>query len=260
MSGRRLILLAAAGSLCVTAGLAIAILLFSEFGETQARILGTTALIGLYGLLALPAGILIDQHRLHRLAAGVLALCAIGFAVALAALWTSDPPAALDNAVWTTGLFAAASTQTAALAARRTARDPAVVKRLFIASTALAVTIAAMLAGAMWAELEDETYFRFLGAIAVADVLAVALQPILYRLRGTEEPARHRLRLHLESGDTVDLEVTATGFTDALVQAVTIAERKGRVVGIERVLPTPAPAPVVADESRAASGVYTASV
>ncbi len=51
-SGRRLFLLVLVVSLTATALLAIGILLVAEFDDTTWRILGTTALIGLFSLLS----------------------------------------------------------------------------------------------------------------------------------------------------------------------------------------------------------------
>ena len=38
------------------------VLLFGEFDSTAGKILSTTALLALFSLVALPAGVLIDQH------------------------------------------------------------------------------------------------------------------------------------------------------------------------------------------------------
>jgi hypothetical protein len=239
MSGKRLLLAATAGSLCVTAALAIGILLFSEFGATQGRILGTTALIGVFGLLALPAGVLIDQRRLRGLALLLVALCGLGFAAAVATVWTPDPPDAFGNTVTTLAVFAIATTQTAALAARGSSRDPRIVRRLLLASTGLAFLVASLLSVLVWGGFEQETYFRVLAALAVADVLSVALQPILARLRPVEQPSSYRLRLYLESGKELDFELEAPTFVQALGQAVATAERQGRVTRIDRTTGSP---------------------
>jgi hypothetical protein len=59
------VLTAVAVSLVATALLAIVILLFGSFGETEGRILGATMMLTGYALVALPAGFLLDQSR-HR--------------------------------------------------------------------------------------------------------------------------------------------------------------------------------------------------
>jgi len=66
-SGKRLALVALVASLSATALLAIGILLFAEFDDTSGRILATTALIGLFSLLTLPAGALLDRGEARML-------------------------------------------------------------------------------------------------------------------------------------------------------------------------------------------------
>ncbi len=236
VSGKRILLLAIVGSLCITAALAITILLFSEFGETQARILGTTGLIALYGLLALPAGILIDQGRRRGLARAVIVFAAAGFALAMGVVWVGDAPDQLGKAFASVTAFALASSQAAALAARRSSRDPATVRWLFAASLALAAGVASMVTVAAWAEVDHQLYYRVLGALVVADVLTAALQPILARLGAEQPPAVHRLRVRVEGGAELEFAVEAPTFATAVGKAIATAEQRGgRVVRIERV-------------------------
>ena len=75
--GRRSLLLAVAGLMCVAAALAIGILLLGDFGGTEGRILGTTLLLAVHGALAVPAAILWDQRRLGALAAACAGLAAL---------------------------------------------------------------------------------------------------------------------------------------------------------------------------------------
>lgn len=226
---------AIAASLTATALLAIGILLFGDFGETEGRILATTALLAGYALLALPAGFLFDQSRLPLLAATVVTLAAAGFALALAAVWTNEPSDELGKSLMTVTVFAVAATQTAALAARRRASDPTSVRVLFAASCVLALVLAALATVAAWAEIEDSLlYFRILAAVAVLDVLLVVLQPVvaLARPRGDV----HRLRLTVDPGGELETTIEATDFAAAAARAIRTAERDGRrVVRLERV-------------------------
>ena len=88
MSGKRILLLGVAGLLSATALLAIAILVVGHFGSTQGKILGSTALLAGYGLVALPAAVLLDQGRSRMLGLATASLAAVGAAVALAAIWS----------------------------------------------------------------------------------------------------------------------------------------------------------------------------
>jgi hypothetical protein len=230
--GKRILLLAVATSLSTTALLAIGILLLGDFGEREGRILATTALLAAYGLLALPAGFLFDQRRLRGLAATVLVLASTGFAAAAAAVWTSSPPDELGNTVATITAFAVASTQTAALAARRREQDPKAVRRLFATSTALALLLAAMFTAGAWAEIDSSAFYRIVAAFAVLDVLIVALQPILALMRPVG--AAYRLRVFVEPGEMIETTVEAPDLGSAAASAIRTVERSGReVTGIE---------------------------
>jgi hypothetical protein len=230
-SRKRILLLVVAGLLSASALLAIGILLAGRFGRTEGRILGTTALLAGYGLVALPATILLDRPRSSRLAVGALVLAAVGVSLALAAIWT-DGGDELGRAVGTVTAFALASAQSCALAARRHERDPMVVRRLFAVSLTLAFAVAAMLTALLWAGSMGGGSVRGLGALAVLDLLAVGLQPILARARPVA-PLR-RLRIVVEPGETVVLDVEAVDLAAAVAKAIRTVERGGRrIVGIE---------------------------
>lgn len=228
---RRPLLLAVAALLSASALLAVGILLFGHFGETEGRILGTTALLAGYGLLTLPAAILLDQRRLPALAAAVAALAAVGASLALAAVWSGGDSEPLGKTIGTVTFFLVAATQTAALAARRRGRDPRWVRVLFPASIVLAGLAAAAATGAVWADAGD-AYGRVVGALVVLDVLAVALQPILARAQ--TPPAPIRFSVLVDGGERVDVTVEAPDLAAAAAKAVRQLEREGRRVrGLE---------------------------
>lgn len=229
MSGpaRRLVALAVAGALSVSAFLAVAILLFGDFGQTEGRILATTTLLGAYSLLALPAAFLLDQGRLRILAVLVLVLAAGGFSVAVTSLWLEDGEE-FGKAMGTITVFGLAAAQTAALAARMRPPERASVSRLFALSVALALVAAGLLATAVWAEIESEGYFRVLGALVVLDVLAVLLQPVLALSR--PHPDVYRLKLMVDSGEELEQTVEAGDFAAAAAKAIRSAEAGGRSV------------------------------
>lgn len=230
--GRRLLLGAIAAALTATALLAVGILLAGDFGETEGRILGTTLLVAAYGLLALPAGLLVDQRRLAALAATVLGLALAGFALAVAAIWTPDAPDALGKTSATITVFAVAFSQTAALVARRRPA-PAAVRRLFALSVALVLVVATMVTVLVWAELDGGGYARILAAVAVLDVLVVALQPILTLARA--RPTVYALRVAVEDDGEVATIVEAADFATAAARAIRSVERSGRhTVGVSR--------------------------
>jgi MFS family permease len=240
VSRRRLLLSTVAAVLTLAALLAIGILLFGRFGETEGRILGTTIFLAGFGLLSLPAAILLDQARLPGLAALVIALSVAGFALATAAIWIGDPPEALGNLTVTVIAFGLAAAQTAALAARRREGDGRGLRLLYAGSTALAFVLAAVGSTAIWAEVDSQLFLRTFGAAVVLDVLLVALQPLLALLRRPQH--RYVLRLRLDEERELEVAVEASRLSRAAARAIDDAERAGAaVVAVEVVDGRPDP-------------------
>ena len=225
---RRLLLLAVAGLLSGSALLAIGILLLGRFGDTEGRILFTTALLAGYGLVALPSTILLDQARSKHLAYAGLGLTAVAAALSIGVIWNDDPPQGLSKTMGIAAVVALALAQVAALTARRREADPRAVRGLFAVSCVLAAVVAAMASAAIGAEIEGGGYYRFLAALLVLDLLTVALQPILARARPAA--AAHRLSITLASGETVELEVEAPDLATAVARSIRSLEHDGRHV------------------------------
>jgi hypothetical protein len=224
VTGRRILLFVVAGLLSASALLAIGILLVGRFGSTEGRILGSTALLAGYGIVALPAVMLLDQGRYRLLALATAALAAVSAALALAAVWTPSTPDTLGRSVVTATVWALAC-------ARRQDRDPPVVRRLFAASCGTAGLIAALGTTFVFSEPHGSLYARLFGALVVLDLLLVALQPILARAR----PAGpvHRLRVMVASGEVVTLTIDGGDLASAAAKAIRGVERDGRrVTGI----------------------------
>jgi hypothetical protein len=217
--------------LTAAAALAIGILLVGDFGATEGRILGTTALLAGYGLLALPAAILHDQRRAAILTAAVAALAVTAASLATVALWT-DGGDALGRALGAANGWLVAAVQPAALIARRREHDPRAVRLLFMASSALVVVLALMFTVLLWAEIDSERYGRIFGALLVLNVLLVALQPILARVR--PRATVYRLRVRVATGESIELTVDAPDLAAAATNAIRTVERNGqRVLGLE---------------------------
>jgi len=231
-SGKQVLLLAVAGLLSVSGAIAVGILLFGEFGQTEGRVLATTGLLAAYGLLALPAAMLVDRRRLPMLAVLVLTLALAGALLAVSAVWRSSPSDAHGNAVGTVTAFLVASAQVSALVLRRPDRDRTLVRWLFALSCLFAAVAAAMFTVVLWAEIDSERYGRVLAAVVVLDILAVALQPTLARAR--PHAITIPLRLLLESGETREVGVLAPDLAAAAADAIRQSEREGhRVVRLE---------------------------
>ena len=197
-AGRRLFLWTLIVSLCLTAALAIGTLLIADFDDRAARILLTTTFLSVASLLALPAGVLLDQGRGRLLGLATIALSAAGFVAAMVAVWAAED----DDRAWkvalTIGLAAVVGAQASASTVRRRPTDGGWLRGLYVGGIVLSLLLAALIAFAAWDEVEDNAgFYRFLGATAVAAVLATLLQPLARRLERPPAPAR-RLVLELD--------------------------------------------------------------
>jgi hypothetical protein len=181
---RRIFLGAVVVSLVLTAGIAIVTLLLGDFGETEARILLTTASISFFSLLALPGSILVEQQRLQPLALTSVGLAVLGFVLALNMIWVQwdDAGEGSWKSLLVVTIVAVATTQAAGVELRRRDTDSVWVRRLALASHAAAGLAALLASIAVIDELDDEGFLRALGALVVVNVLLVALQPVLRRM------------------------------------------------------------------------------
>ncbi|HSK17366.1 MAG TPA: hypothetical protein VK915_14520 [Gaiellaceae bacterium] len=222
-SGRRIFLWALVVSLCVTAAVAIGTLLFAEFDDTAARILGTTALLSLASLLSLPAGALLDQRRAVLLGWATIAAAVTAFVVSMVVIWgevSSDWPNQLNITLW---LTAGTGAQAAIVTALLRPEDSRQLRVLHGLSIVLGAALATLIAVAVWVEPESAAYGRAVGAVAVAAVLTTLLQPILRR---AEAPARRRAELVFR--------LNRDASEEAVAAAVEALERHG--VGVEEVV------------------------
>jgi hypothetical protein len=221
VNARRLLLPIAIASLALSAGVAILILLFGDFGETEGRILGTTFSISAASLLALPGAILLERGDRTIVSTVNVGLAAAAFVLALALLWIWQEGEALARLLGLTIAAAAASTQVAALTLRLRTGDRESVRRAYLAACALAVVLAVMAIIAIWAEINSEGYYRVLGALAVLDLFLVVLQSLLRRLGSTG--GTREVRIVVDDGDH-----------EAVADAVQRLQAAGLRVRVER--------------------------
>jgi hypothetical protein len=201
MGIRRALLLAVAVLLTVSALLAVAILLFGgDFGRTEGRILGTTAMLAGYAVLGLPAAALFDRGLARPLAALDGVLAGVGAALAAIGIWSGTESEAFGKSIATVTIILAAVALASLLTARRSPQETV----LYAASLALAAISVAIALTLLWLVEDDATLARILGATVVLTLLTSALQPILGRARNETHT---RLRLHLADGTTRDVSV-----------------------------------------------------
>jgi hypothetical protein len=231
---RRLFLQALIVSLIATALLAIGVLLLAEFDETTWKIIGTTALISAFSLLAMPAAALLDRDRTVWLAWLTFALAGWGLGHTLYLLWAETDTGA--RLLITVVAFAVASSQASATTSRLRDDDSGAVATLYLFGIAASFFAAALVAFAIWQGVEGGTYYRFLAALGVAVVLVTILQPILRRSSRDARPApRFWVLVTTGDGRTVRRAADGADFAAAAAAAIREVEASGaRVVRLER--------------------------
>lgn len=180
-SPKRFVLGFVAVAFSVCGGLAVIFLLFAESSGSLWRILSSTVLLGLFSLLAMPGAMLLDQGRGSILAWSAVLLSALALLWSFRIVWSGIEG---DDGSWrlllTLTACATALSQVCATTARRHETDPAIVDRLYGISTLLAYCLAGFVTFAAWDFLgAGPLFWRVLAALAVLDLVAVVLQPVL---------------------------------------------------------------------------------
>ena len=232
MTRKRVLLMVVAFLLSVSALFAVAILLVGRFGSVEGRILGSTALLAGFGVVALPGVVLLDKERAPRLALTGITSAAIGAGLALVAVWSQSGSDTLGRTVGSVTVAAVALSQVCAVTARRATRDPTVVRVLFAASCVTGALAATLAIALIWSNPHGSLGPRVLGAIVVLDLLFVALQPILARAR--PDIVVHRFEVVLDSGDRIEMNVEGGDVASAAARAIRSVEReRGSVVELD---------------------------
>jgi hypothetical protein len=229
VQARKLLLAAIVAALCLTAAIAVVVLLSGHFDETSWRILGTTSAISFFGLLGVPVGMLLERGRAVTLARISGVLTSAAFALTLAVIWRH----------WANGVgktwgvvltLAVAAAQAAAVEARRRDNDTPAISLLTAGSMLTGGVLAAMGVMAILTEIHNGTFYRALGAVAVIDVALLAIVAVLRRGVGPIAQA-HRIRINGEL-----IEAPGRDFATAVAAAIRAAEKEGKTVKrIERV-------------------------
>jgi hypothetical protein len=223
VQARKLLLSAIVGALCLTAAIAVVVLLSGHFDDTSWRILGTTSAISFFGLLGVPVGMLVERGRAVILARVTGALTLAAFVLTLAMIWRhwSDGVGKTWGVVLTLAL---AGAQASVVEARRRDTDTRTIALLVGASMLTGTLLAVLGIAAILLEIDSGTYYRGLGAVAVLDVLLVALVAVLRRGEG---PIGRPYRIRVD-GELI--EAPGRDFATAVAAAIRRAESEGKAV------------------------------
>jgi hypothetical protein len=220
---QKLLLRTVVGALCITAAIAVVILLAGRFDDTSWRILASTSAVSFFGLLAAPAGVLLERGHAVLLARASAALTGVSFVLTLVLIW-----GAWSNDLGKTWgvllTLAAAAAQAAAVESRKRDTDSPAIRRLVAASMLTGSVLAAMGVLAILTEIGETGYYRVLGAVAIVDVLLIVVAAVLRRGSGPIAQT-HRVRV-----DGRLVEVPGRDWAAAVASAIRQAERNGSTV------------------------------
>jgi hypothetical protein len=175
---RRALLGLLVGSIVLNAALGIVALVGGDFGDPERNILFTSLCISGAGVLSLACLPAIERRLLGSLPWAGVTASAVGFGLLIVAIWSDDPPEALEKTATTllVGAVAVAHSSLLSLARLaprfRWARSGAVV---------LALVLGALFVALIWGELDEEWFARVLGVVAVLLAAFTLLVPVLSR-------------------------------------------------------------------------------
>jgi hypothetical protein len=224
MKARRLLVRAIVAGLCITAGIGIVIVLSGSIDDTSGRILITTTAVSFFGLLAVPAGMLLERNRLSWLGRGSAALTGATFLLTLVVTWVHDVPQSLWRTWGVLGTLTLAAAQAAVVEARRRDTDSDGIRLLASLSMVSDAALAALGVGGILGSIDDGGYYRLIGAIAIVDVLLISVVAVLRRWSGPVGRT-HRVRV-----DGRLVEAPGRDFAAAVANAIRDAEQTGTPV------------------------------
>ena len=224
MQARRLLVRTMVVALCVTAAIAILVLLTRSFDDTTWRILGTTTTIAVCALLAVPVGALLERGLRRLLARTSGALTGATFVLTVAAIWHTSHDAAYAKAWGVIATLALAAAQACAVESRRRDTDSPNTRLLVTGSAVTGSLLAGLGSLAIVSEIESGGFYRVLGALAILDVLLVVMVAVVRRGAGRIDQT-HGLRV-----DGRFVESPGRDFAAAVANAIRDAERSGETV------------------------------
>lgn len=178
---KRICLTAMIVSLSMSALAGITVLLVGHFGEFEAKVLGTTLIIGAYSLGGLCGAVWYDRRQYLALAAATIGASGAGMLYALALVWevirqSTDVEKVLGVQVTWTVFLAHTSLNMLSYTS-----DPRV-RRIVQATIASAGCVAALLSFIIIDDPRSELLARIIGALAILAVLGTMVAPLARKM------------------------------------------------------------------------------
>jgi len=181
---QRSLLLGFIGSIVCCGLVGVYCLVIGQFGAFEARVLGTTAVVGAASILGLASAIPWERRRWHPIGPVGLAAVAVALVLVLIAIWADLPWRSRVTEMFyrTMGVacvVGVALPHVGLLSLARLRREYGWVRRCTVYVIA---ALATMIAYTIITEIDDDEWFRAMGVVGIGVVCGTLAVPILHRV------------------------------------------------------------------------------
>jgi predicted nucleic acid-binding Zn ribbon protein len=195
---RKLSLKVFIGFLALTALIAIVSVLTGDMGEIQVKILATTFTISAASICSMSCAAFIEKRKTRRLGLSGILLTLISAILVIIGIWLSLQ----DDIYWKiTGTVVIATVAFAHAFLMLLPKLDEKQKWLQTVSMYSIGILAVQITVAVWGEIENDGYYRFLTVVAIIVGLETLVIPILMKLRGGQGSTKGLLMLENIEGE-----------------------------------------------------------
>ena len=198
---RKLFLKGFLGFLVLTALLAIYAILTDSFGETQAKILGTSSIISAASILSMACAAFLERRTQPAMGMTGIALAVTTAAMGIFALWAEYENQTYIKIMLMLFVGAVAFAHAFLLLLPKLDDNQKWVQQ---ASSSLITILALMLVALIWGDFENEWYFRILSVFSILVGLVTLTVPLMMKLRKGEGQTTVTLRLEQVEGNVFE--------------------------------------------------------
>jgi hypothetical protein len=181
MAPRRLLHLIVIAVLCAVAAVAIWVTLTKPIDYGSGRILLTTIAVSFFGLLGVPASVLLEQRRALLLARASAALTVAALILTVVVIWRDYPWGTVGHAWGLVSVLAIAAAEASTVEVRRRADDSPLVTGLTYLTTLTGAALAALALTEILGALRTSDTYRATGALGILNVFLLATAAVLRR-------------------------------------------------------------------------------
>jgi len=169
--------------LALTALIAIASVLTGEFGEIQAKILGTSFTISAASICSMACAAFIEKKKLARLGLSGIGMSVVAAILVIIGMWAEIDAEFYLKTMATCIVGAVASAHACLLVLPSLQQRHRWIQTTSVGSIAV---LSLLILIALWAEIDANAYFRLLAVVAILVGLETLVIPLLLKLGGKQ--------------------------------------------------------------------------